>query len=99
MALLAGRPAYSKSRTVPTLTERTLPVEVAIGFPPSRCVHLVSNAIEPPMSGWVSARVGRKHFYVLFASWFCSEHLAVVIDLGSHARLARRPPWKPSAKF
>src|SRR5262245_19828886 len=33
MALLAGRLPYSNSRTVPTLTERTLPAEVAISFP------------------------------------------------------------------
>src|SRR5262249_26526709 len=35
MALLAGRPRYSNSRTAPTLTERTFPTEVAIRFPPS----------------------------------------------------------------
>src|SRR4029077_12329696 len=36
MALLAGRPLYSNSRTVPTLTDRTLATLVAIGSSPSR---------------------------------------------------------------
>src|SRR5262249_55779072 len=36
MALLARRPLYSNSRTVPTLTERTLAALVAIGSSPSR---------------------------------------------------------------
>ena len=59
-----------------------------MSFPPSRCAYVVPNGIVLTMSGWVSARVGRKHIDVLLASWFCSEYLAIVIDLGSHARQA-----------
>src|SRR5262249_17370877 len=46
MALLAGRPLYSNSRTVPTLTERTLAALVAIGSSPSRLLlRLHGNAL------------------------------------------------------
>jgi hypothetical protein len=43
IALLAGRPWYSNSRAVPTLTDRTLPVELVIRSSRSRRASGVSN--------------------------------------------------------
>ena len=51
MALLAGRPLYSNSRTVPTLTERTLATLVAISSSPSSFVRLHELAYQRRVRG------------------------------------------------
>src|SRR6516225_8066844 len=50
MALLAGRPWYSNWRTVPTLTERTLAILVAIGSSPSAVVLHIKCAATSQLS-------------------------------------------------
>src|SRR5688572_31615434 len=58
IALLAGRPPYSNSRAVPTLTESTLPAVVNIPFllPCTPTLFVISLTIECILTGFCVSR-------------------------------------------